>query len=136
MINISMEYPTYQIKAVQCLAPPDLVEVRRLLLEFTATSNPLQVFDLVDDGDIAVLATAIEDVVRVPAPDYPLILKEGRRKVKKDHPHELYDDRDEFVTKNRSDATLLFMYVLLTKTWFYFDMNAPSNGWLPLDAGK
>jgi len=134
-VNIGVEYPMRQITAVRCFAPTEIHEIRQLLLTFTSDSNPLMLFNLVEHGDIAVLAPSIEKIVRASVPDYPLVYKVGRRKFRKEYSNEVYDDRAAFSMNNRTNATLLFLYDMVMKQWLFFDKTVPTSGWQPLVGG-
>lgn len=126
MISIAIEFPTYQIKAVRCWAPTALSDVSCLLANYTHT---LHVFDVVDSGDILLLAPTVQAIRRIAHPDFPIIRKEGRKKYKQDHPYTLHNNRDFFVTWHQAEADYLFLWSVVKEQWLYFDMAVPEKGW-------
>jgi len=116
--NIALEYPTYQVKAVRCLAPTELSELRQILANYT---NIFNVFELVDFGDIDTLTSSSAGIVRVPMPDYPIYRYEPYGKIRQDYPYEIYVNRDVFVENNRTGAVVLCLYVVGVNEWVFFE---------------
>jgi hypothetical protein len=127
IINIAIELPTNAVKAVRCHTPVGLSEAGRLLLDYY--TNPISIFDLVSFGDIETLAPSQENTTHV----HPPTAKKNKKPVLKEYDYEMYDDRDAFISENRTGSQSLFLYSYKTNRWEFWDRRfSLPHGWAEL----